>query len=154
MAFTSRLRARVSGAWLAATLAAVMGLVLAACDGAASAPAPTATATTAAVVDPTQPPAMGGDAQTVAVTLKEWAVELPQKELSAGKYKFDVTNTGQFDHNLTIKDSNGQLGRTPNFKSSDGMKPLEVDLQAGTYTFLCDIPGHPEQGMTTEVIVK
>src|SRR5207248_8309812 len=136
----------------ALALMGVVALALAACDsGSTSAPpATTVPATTVPAVTappaggandltptqpaggvndltPTQPAGAAGGSAEVKVDLKEWAVDLNPKELSAGKVKFDVSNTGQFGHDLVIQDSAGaDLGRTPVFKSADGTQTLEV----------------------------
>src|SRR5919204_667902 len=43
---------------------------------------------------PTQPAGASGGGTQVKVELREWAVNLNPKELSAGKVTFDVSNTG------------------------------------------------------------
>jgi plastocyanin len=88
------------------------------------------------------------------VDLKEWEVDLSQAEVPAGVVKFTVANDGQFTHNAVVTGPEGQLGRTPNFAAAEGPQTFEVDLKPGEYTVLCDIPGHPEQGMKTTLVVK
>jgi plastocyanin len=141
----------------------VVALGLVGCDsGSASAPPPTTVpAATVPLVGgvndltPTQGTGASGGGAEVKVELKEWAVELNPKELSAGKVMFDVSNTGTNSHNLVILDSAGaEVGRTPVFKSADGTKTLEVELKPGAYKFICDVPGHAKLGMTTDVTVK
>jgi len=95
-----------------------------------------------------------GSAAVVEATLREWALDLSQKEVPAGTVRFVVTNAGQFNHNLTVTDSNGQKAKTPNFKSSDGQQILEVELTPGTYGVICDLPGHASRGQKNELIVK
>ena len=141
----------------------IVALALVACDsGSTSAPpvrsSPAATAPPAGGagdLTPTQPTGASGSSAEVKVDLKEWAVDLNPKELSAGKVKFDVSNTGVQSHDLVILDSTGtEAGRTPVFKTADGTQTLEVDLKPGAYKFICDVPGHVKQGMTTDVTVK
>lgn len=139
MKHTKISRRHAHRAMLAAFLG-VLGLSLAACDS-GNATSATPTATTSVV-----------GAAGVQSTLKEWSVELSEPELQAGNVAIAVTNGGKFTHNLVIRDADGELARTPNFK--EGQQTLEVDLKPGTYTFLCDIPGHPEKGMTREVTVR
>ena len=123
---------------------------------------PEATATTAATAaTPTAGTgaSSGGstgssNATTVKVKLTEWAVAPETKELTAGDIRFEAVNEGKVAHNLTVSDASGEVKKTPNFRSDDGSKELEVNLKPGTYTLLCDIPGHPEAGMKTEIIVK
>ena len=91
----------------------------------------------------------------VKVELKEWAVAPNPKDITGGNVTFDVSNSGQFGHDLVILDSSGaEVGRTPVFKSAEGPKTLQVDLKPGAYKFICDVPGHAQQGMTTDVTVK
>jgi uncharacterized cupredoxin-like copper-binding protein len=92
----------------------------------------------------------------VEATLIEWDLTLSQSEVSAGKVTFIVTNAGQMRHNLLITDSAGQvlIGRTPDFAASQGPQTLEVELQPGTYTVLCGLPGHAARGQQAELVVK
>src|SRR5206468_7865084 len=90
-----------------------VALALVACDsGSTSAPpattVPAATAPPAGGagdLTPTQPTGASGGGTEVKVELKEWAVDLNPKELSAGKVKFDVSNTGTLSHDMVILDS-------------------------------------------------
>jgi hypothetical protein len=94
-------------------------------------------------------------ATQVNATLKEWAIDLSQSEVPAGKVTFSVTNAGQMGHNFTVLDSSGtQIGQTPLFRSTDGPQTLEVNLTAGTYTIICSLPGHAARGQKTVFTVK
>ncbi len=96
-----------------------------------------------------------GEATTeVQATLREWALDLSQQEVPAGKVVFQVTNAGQFTHNLAVEDSTGLIGKTPNFKSSDGVQTLELELAPGTYNVICSIPGHATRGQQNQLVVK
>jgi plastocyanin len=96
----------------------------------------------------------GGGTQ-INATLKEWAIDLSQSQVPAGKVTFSVTNAGQMGHNLTVLDSSGtQVGQTPLFRSTDGPQALEVNLTAGTYTIICSLPGHAARGQKTVLVVK
>ena len=166
MTFSSEVREKVTRLSLGLMLAGTISLSLAACD---SNSAPTPTAPAAATV-PAAAQAPAGDAagsgtgsgssssaaaQEVKADLNEWSVQLDKSDLSAGKYTFVTTNDGKFNHNLKVVDSSGsEIAGTPNFTNADGAKSFQVDLKPGTYTFLCDIPGHPEKGMKTDVTVK
>jgi plastocyanin len=149
---------------------------LAACgDAAATAtpPAPAAavaTATPAAgSMDMTNTPAgqadatpaataAGGSAATDAVevkaTLREWALDLSQTEVAAGKVRFVVTNEGMMQHNFTIKNDSGDLAQTKLFSSSQGAQTVEVTLAPGTYTVYCSLPGHADRGQKNTLVVK
>lgn len=91
----------------------------------------------------------GGAGGVVTVTEHEWAIQMPT-EISAGRVTFSVKNDGAVEHNFVIKETGQRL---------DGLQPgqektLTANLSAGTYTIVCDIPGHAEAGMTTTVTVK
>lgn len=167
MQLTKDLRIKATRVLLTTALAGIMAVSLAACGGSASDnTSPTATpaaqsgatdgsASSGGVSTTDNPPAASGDVQQIDAKLSEWAVALSASEVNAGKVRFNVTNTGQFTHDLGVTDSSGkEVGVTPKFKAADGVQTLDVDLQPGTYTVLCDITGHPEKGMKTQLTVK
>ena len=97
----------------------------------------------------------GGATTQVQGTLREWAIDLSQSEVPAGTVAFSVTNTGMMRHNFTVLDANGnEIGRTPDFGSSEGPQTLQVTLQPGTYTIICSLPGHAQRGQKTQITVK
>ena len=95
-----------------------------------------------------------GGTTEIQATLREWAIDLSRQEVAAGKITIVVTNQGQFAHNLTVTDAAGTIAKTPNFTASDGPQTLEVELQPGTYTIICNLPGHAARGQKTELVVK
>lgn len=115
-------------------------------------PAVEPTATTAPSLGDAVPPA--GTVTEVSATLREWAIDLSQDEVPAGKVKFTVTNQGQMQHNLTVLDASGTVGATPTFGSSAGPQTLEVELKPGTYTLICSLPGHAARGQKITLTVK
>jgi hypothetical protein len=129
-------------------------------DGMGEAPTQMPAGTTNDLATPTQATADGqgggsGSETSINATLREWAIDLSQKEVAAGKIQFTVTNQGQMPHNLTVLDSNGnKLGQTNVFSGSEGPQTLEVDLTSGTYTIICSLPGHAQRGQMTELVVK
>lgn len=132
--------------WLVGAMVGLMSMALVACGDSnttTNTPGPTTAPTTGSGVSPS-------DVKEYPVALNEWSINPSKLEVAAGKVKFTVTNDGTFDHNLSIEG----VGKTPNFKKSDGAKTLEVDLAPGTYKWLCDITGHAEKGMTGELTVK
>lgn len=126
---------------------------------AATTPVAVTTGTGAGSTDtsPTGTPAaagQSGSATQVNATLKEWAIELSQKEVPAGAIHFTVANEGKSQHNFTITDSSGEVAKIPNFASSAGAQSLDVTLKPGTYTIICSLPGHAARGQKTEIVVK
>lgn len=92
---------------------------------------------------------------TIDATLREWAIDLSQAEVSAGTVTLNVSNTGQFSHNLAVLNSAGEtVGTTPTFSSSAGVQTLVVELEPGTYTLICSLPGHASRGQKITLTVK
>jgi len=87
-------------------------------------------------------------------TLREWAIDLSQNEAPAGTIRFVVTNESQFTHDFTITDSNGEIAATPGFTAADGPQLVEIDLEPGAYSIICNLPGHAAKGQKTELVVK
>lgn len=119
---------------------------------------PTSSSTSATATATPTPASQGGQTDGAAAevegTLREWAIDLSQAEVPAGTIRFVVTNEGQFTHNLAITDSSGELAATPGFTAADGAQLLEIDLEPGTYTLICNLPGHAARGQKTELVVK
>ncbi|HEU0318849.1 MAG TPA: plastocyanin/azurin family copper-binding protein, partial [Solirubrobacteraceae bacterium] len=64
----------------------------------------------------------------------------------AGKVTIAFTNASPIGHNLAVTKAGKVLGMTPIFQGG-GTKDLVLTLAAGTYTFLCTVPGHAAAGM-------
>jgi plastocyanin len=78
-----------------------------------------------------------------------------QKDVSAkaGTVTIDFDNKQAIPHDVTVEDSSGmQLGGTD--LVSSGTANATVDLQSGSYTFFCSVPGHREAGMEGTLTVK
>ncbi len=95
-----------------------------------------------------------GSSVEVQGTLREWAIDLSQQEVPAGKVVFIVTNEGQFAHNFSVEDGTGVIAKTPNFSKADGAQTLEIELAPGTYNVICSLPGHAARGQQTILVVK
>lgn len=89
----------------------------------------------------------GGPA--VTVTEKEWQIEFAPATLKAGPMKLVVKNEGSIEHNFVIEGANVEMDAIQAGQS----KELTVDLKPGTYTVVCNIPGHLEAGMKTTITV-
>ena len=156
MKFVDLTRGLVKQGSLGMLLLLVSGMSLAACGG-EPAPPTQAIQPTTAISNPVNPtpanPIQPKDANTVNVELKEWAIVPTGMGIPTGATSFTVINSGEFAHNLVIKNGNTEVGRTPNFTKAESPKVLDLDMKPGTYTWLCDIPGHAEQGMKGTLIV-
>ncbi len=71
----------------------------------------------------------------------------------AGPVTINYDNPQSLSHDVVVEDSSGEvLGGTD--LVSGGTTSATVELQAGTYTFFCDVPGHREAGMEGMLSVK
>ena len=134
------------------TALAIVGL--AACGGGGDDNSTTAASTPASTT-----PAGGGGggaASTVDVSTPSGSdLAFDQKDLSAkaGSVTIDFDNQQPLQHDVKVEDSSGQeLGGTD--LVSSGTATATVDLQPGTYTFFCSVPGHREAGMEGTLTVK
>jgi plastocyanin len=78
-----------------------------------------------------------------------------QKELTtaAGPVTINFDNPASLSHDVVVEDESGQeLGKTD--LVSMGKTTTTVDLQPGTYTYFCDVPGHRDGGMEGTLTVK
>lgn len=88
----------------------------------------------------------------VAVSERDFSIELPHDSLAPGTYTFDVTNEGTLPHDLAI--AGPGLGQ----EISDTIAPgesgsLTVTLEEGTYTLWCTVGDHRSRGMETMIEV-
>lgn len=88
--------------------------------------------------------------QQAEVSLTEFKFEPSTVTVNAGKVLFHFTNNGAVEHTVLIPElSKG----TPMIRPGVDYD-VELDLPAGTYDVICDVPGHKEAGMTMTLIVK
>lgn len=85
----------------------------------------------------------------VNVAEKEWTIDFGGATVKAGSVKFVIKNEGTIEHNFVIKELDVRVEAVQPGTS----KEVTVDLKPGTYTLVCDIPGHEEAGMKTTLTV-
>ena len=136
-----------------AAVATVAALGLAACGGGDDDNDTTAAATAPAT---TTGGGGGGGASTVDISTPSGSdLTFDQKSASAkaGSVTVDFDNKQPLQHDVAVADSSGKvLGQTD--LVSSGTTNATVDLQPGTYTFYCTVPGHREAGMEGTLTVK
>jgi sulfocyanin SoxE-like protein len=105
----------------------------------------------------------GGDAD-VQVSLRDDAVALEPDSGAAGALTFAATNDGTETHEIEIFSGDVDPSSLPiegNVASTEGLElvdeieditpgssaDLTVDLEAGTYVVMCNLPGHFANGM-------
>jgi uncharacterized cupredoxin-like copper-binding protein len=107
----------------------------------------------------------------VAAELLEMAIPMDVSEVSAGQVTFLVSNTGAAEHEfvliatdlaadqLPVKDGVVDETQVPVVTRTALLQPGEkatvsVDLPAGHYVVICNVPGHYLAGMHTEFTVR
>jgi plastocyanin len=98
----------------------------------------------------------GGAASTVDISTpggSTLAYEQKSVSAKAGSVTINFDNKEALQHDVAVADSSGKvLGQTDLVSSSTAN--ATVDLQPGTYTFYCTVPGHKEAGMEGTLTVK
>jgi len=107
-----------------------------------------ASATTAASSGGTSAPG------TLTIDAEDIKFDKKQYDATAGEVTVDYVSKGQLTHDLVIYDkSNTVVGET--LRVNPGKTATGTyDLSAGTYTLICDIPGHKDAGMVATLTVK
>lgn len=92
-------------------------------------------------------------AQSVNVTLSEWKIGLSRDTVQAGAVTFDVKNTGQMMHALTIRGDGVDKGTREIPARQAGS--LTVTLKPGTYEVYCPMSeeSHKMAGMARKLVV-
>jgi uncharacterized cupredoxin-like copper-binding protein len=92
--------------------------------------------------------------QTITVTGTEFKFTLDQQPTGPGNYEFVFKNAGKIDHDLVVEgDTQSEdRARTPVIGGGEEAR-IRVPLQSGSYTLLCDVPGHADAGMKLEISV-
>lgn len=91
-------------------------------------------------------------AEGARVSMTEFAFDPDPIVLPSGDgATLEVVNDGAVPHDLLI----GALGKgTPDLAPGDSMVLDLSDQPAGTYRVVCDLPGHTEAGMVTELTLS
>ena len=98
----------------------------------------------------------GGGGSTLEVEADpngEIAYTTTKASAKAGKVTIDFNNPQSLTHDVAIEDSSGkEVGKTELI--GEGETSTTVDLEPGTYTYYCTVPGHREAGMEGTLTVK
>jgi len=96
----------------------------------------------------------GGAETTLQLSADPTALAYDKADLTAkpGKVAIDFDNPAPLEHNVVIEGDGKELaGFEPII---EGEEELTAELEAGTYTFFCSVPGHREAGMEGTLTVK
>lgn len=107
---------------------------------------------------------------TVTVDETEYRIVASPKQVAAGKVTFTVTNDGAIPHEFVVvrtseraadlrsgigADLHGKVGELDDRALTVGAKKaLTLELKAGHYALVCNLPGHYQGGMYTDFTVK
>jgi uncharacterized cupredoxin-like copper-binding protein/streptogramin lyase len=108
-------------------------------------------ATDTDVTDVGATPAVSAMGETVAVSLMEFAIDMPS-ELPAGPTTFEITNDGTIEHNFEVE-GQGIEEELPENLAPGATGTLTVDLAPGTYEVYCPVGNHEDEGMRVELMV-
>ncbi len=94
------------------------------------------------------------DQAVVDVSLLEYIIGSPEV-LPAGTVELRLSNQGFEPHNLKLVDPrNGEvLWETEDDLPSGEVRSVELTLEPGAYTLVCDVAGHDSRGMVRDVSV-
>jgi uncharacterized cupredoxin-like copper-binding protein len=157
------------GLFIAAALA-VVGIVVFAggndeSGSDATTPATNATAPAQTAKAPATPAAPAGQ---VGVTLKEFTLTPAPATAAAGKVTFKVRNTGAVQHEFVVlrtpkpassllkgdeASEAGNVGEIGEVRPG-ATKTLRLNLRAGHYALICNLPGHYKAGQYADLVVK
>lgn len=97
----------------------------------------------------------GGAAEgAFVVEASEYQFQPSTIELDAGEFEIALSNVGRVEHDFLIEgvDDPGapHQNHAPPGQTSSGT----YDLEPGSYTFYCSVPGHRQSGMEGTLVVK
>jgi plastocyanin len=86
-----------------------------------------------------------GSASTVEVSAREFSFTLSTSQVAPGLVTFSVHNDGHMPHDFAFH-GNGVEQKTPTIQPGE-TATLELNLEGGSYTYLCTVMGHSALGM-------
>ncbi len=115
----------------------------------------------------------GSSGGGIAATVKDFEISLGADQAQAGSVEFDIHNDGPSTHEFVVFKTDldgdelpvegGEVNEDASELESMGEQEdiasgsdttLSVDLQPGHYVIICNITGHYEAGMHTELTVS
>ena len=123
--------------WSVAVVAAAVAATAACGDDAASAPEPTA------------PPG------AVAIYGDEFSFDPQNATIAGGDVDIAFLNRGRQMHTLVLVDASGAMvGERLRVDAEGDVDTGSFHLEPGTYTVVCDVIGHAQEGMITQLVVN
>lgn len=101
-------------------------------------------------------PASGsnGAATTLQLSASPTNVAFDTTKLNAraGEVTIDFTNPSALEHDVAIEQDGKQIAISE--RITEGKTSVSAELEPGTYTFLCTVPGHAEAGMQGTLTIE
>ena len=95
----------------------------------------------------------GGGSVEVTAAADTLAYDQDSLDSASGSVTIDFTNPSTTGHDVRIEDESGEdIGGTD--VVADDSATATVDLEPGSYTFFCSVPGHREAGMEGTLTVN
>lgn len=111
----------------------------------------------------------GGDEGGVGATLADFSITLDSNSAPAGEVTFDVSNDAEQTHEFVVFQTDLAEDQLPTDEDGNvdeegegimlvdeiedieagSSESLTVNLDAGSYVLICNVPGHYQQGMHT-----
>lgn len=86
---------------------------------------------------------------STSVTAKEYKFNPSDITVDASPFTLELKNEGAIEHDFSVKGTDVVILA----KASEAATG-EVELDPGTYTFFCSVPGHREEGMEGTLTVE
>jgi plastocyanin len=133
---------------------ALAAIALVACGDDEESTTPAAEETTAAETTSADEPAGGGGTLAVSA-VPDGSFAFTESELTApaGPTTVEFDNPSTTPHNVYIEDESGEIVAESE-TVTETSTTTDAELEAGTYTYFCDIPGHREGGMEGTLTVE
>lgn len=135
--------------------AAALATGLAACgdDDGGDSSSPATAADTSTSTTATETGGVGATVRIEADPNGDLAFTESEIDAPAGNATIEFDNPSSTPHNVEIESADGEeVAATDTI--TDGKTSTTADLQPGTYTFYCDVPGHREGGMEGTLTVE
>lgn len=146
---TPRRRASRRAALAVLPLALGVTVALAGCGGSDNSASSTTTTTTTGQTTTSGTPTT---LQLAADPTGKLAYDKTELEAPAGEVTIELTNESAVSHDVAIE-GNG-VDETSSMVANGETTSVTADLQPGTYTFYCTVPGHEDAGMKGTLTVK
>jgi FtsP/CotA-like multicopper oxidase with cupredoxin domain len=93
--------------------------------------------------------AAAGSTPTIEVELGDLFIKPEHLEADAGAIRFEITNNGKTEHNFSIEG----LGGTEMIAPGESETLELAAVEPGNYTYICEVSGHAQGGMTGTLTV-